>query len=222
MNGEALQELKDNLLLMGGIIESMLKESRQAAHSPSVEFARKVMERDLQVDKMEKDIDDQAISILSISQPVAKDLRFASAALKITTDIERMGDIIRNICERVEEIVSLPKKDLPEEILKLFDLTENAVEKSLDAFVEISSPMASEALVLDDEIDELHLNVFEDLIAEMKSNPELIETLLKHIYIAKNLERIADHAMNVAEQVIFVAEGLDVRHTDSEHTSSET
>jgi len=210
-----LSQLKEGLLLMGGSIESMMQEARDALLQRNPDLARKVIERDLQVDKMEKDTDELAISILALRQPAAKDLRFVSAALKITTDMERMGDEIVNICERAIELTKFPPRAPHEDISKIFDLSSALISKSLDAFVNLSSQEAGDLLMLDDEIDQLHRKIYLELVEQMKTDPAQIDSTMKYIYVAKHLERIADHATNIAEQVIFMVEGLDIRHTGS-------
>lgn len=211
---EELAQLKENLLLMGGVVESMMTETRDALVNSDPELARKIILRDQQVDKLESDTDEIAVSILSLQTLAPRDLRFVCAALKITTDIERMGDVVRNLCERIEELPSLPKLPLNEDLLKMFDLATNSIARSLDAFVNLSSQDATEALHLDHSIDELNEDLYRQFVEQMKKSPDQIEGLMKYIYVAKYLERIGDHAMNVAQQVIFVVEGVDVRHSD--------
>jgi len=210
---EDLGRLKDALLLMGGMIESMLKEANAALINNDATIASKVIDRDNQLDQMEKKVDELAIQILAIRQPAAVDLRFVTASMKICTDLERMGDIIVNICERVIELSLLkqlkPYHDLP----KMMELTANMISKSIDAFIRESPEIASEVLKSDDEIDHYFRFIYEELLEMMKKDPEAVERGMKLTFIAKHLERMADHATNIAEQVVFTVKGLDIRHS---------
>lgn len=209
-----LAQLKDDLLLMGGTVESMMQEARQALAQKNAELAQKIIERDAQVDTMETNIDELAISLLSLHQLAPRDLRFVSSALKITTDIERMGDVVRNICERVIELEALVEIPDPQHLFTLFDAVQEMITKALDSFVRSSSDEASKIIERDKTIDELNLTTYKEMLGVMQSSSDKVEVALKYVYISKYLERIGDHCKNVAEQVIFVAEGLDVRHTD--------
>lgn len=210
---EELFRLRDDLLLMGGIVESMLFEAKEALEKHSPKLARQVIDRDEQVDQMEKELDERAISILALRQPAASDLRFVAAALKIITEVERMGDVIRNICERILELEGLVHMQAPDELMSMFDKVHRLTGKCLDAFVKTSSDDAGRAVELDREIDEINRRMHVDLINRMKQEPQILESTLKYLYISKHLERISDHAVNIAEQVVFVEKGLDIRHT---------
>lgn len=212
-----LNSLKESLLLMGGVVESMLKEAQEAFRSKDPALARLVIERDDDVDRVEKSVDELAIQILALRQPAARDLRFVSTALKISKDLERMGDEVVNICERLSELADLgPSEDFNQVdqsgISKLFEMSQSAMTRSLDAFVSLSSQQAGEILKVDDQIDRLYKEVYLQFVKEMKQRPAEVERVLKLTAICKYLERIADHASNLAEEVIFVVEGLDIRH----------
>jgi phosphate transport system protein len=208
-----LSRLKDTLLLMGGMIESMLQETNQALLTNDAEAAFKIIERDKQLDQMEKKVDEQAIQILALRQPTAVDLRFVTASMKICTDLERMGDSLVNICERITELAKFPPlkpyKDLP----KMMQLTAVMITKALDSFVNQSLDLATEVLKSDDEIDELTHMIHRELIEMMKVDGQTVERAIKLISVSKYLERMADHATNIAEQVIFTIKGLDIRHS---------
>jgi len=210
---EDLVHLKDTLLLMGGMIESMLQETHEALVTDNPQMAAKVIDRDNQLDQMEKQVDEIAIQILALRQPTATDLRFVTACMKICTDLERMGDIIVNICERVIELSQYkpikPYEDLP----KMMKLTATMVTKALDAFVKQSLESADIVLRSDDEIDEYFRHIFGELVELMKLKPENVDVAMKLTFIAKYLERMADHATNIAEQVVFTVKGLDIRHS---------
>ncbi|PIR22567.1 MAG: phosphate transport system regulatory protein PhoU [Deltaproteobacteria bacterium CG11_big_fil_rev_8_21_14_0_20_45_16] len=205
-------QLKESLLLMGGSIESMMSEARVALQNRDATLALQIVDRDLQIDEMEKKCDELAISILSLSPISTKDLRFACSALKITTDMERMGDEIKNVCERIIELRDLPPIDEFPEVGQLFEMASNLVTKSLDAFVSFSSQEAGRTLPLDEELDRMHRKIYGQCRDRMLRHPEQIPSILKYMYLSKYLERIGDHATNISEQVIFMVEGLDIRH----------
>lgn len=209
-----LQSLKDGLLLMGGVVESMLSEAESALMGLDQELARRVQDRDQEVDQIEKHVDELAIQILALRQPAAVDLRFVTSALKISKDLERMGDEVKNICERIEEIGEAPKPHQTEDLFLMIKKCRHLIKCSLDSFVHLSSQEAGQVLELDDEIDRMHRRIRSDLTNAMKAQPSEVETASKLISMAKSLERIGDHAINVAEQVIFTVEGLDIRHED--------
>jgi phosphate transport system protein len=208
-----LEKLKSTLVLMGGMIESMLTETNQALLNNDGKLARQIIDRDNQLDQMEKKLDEIAIQILALRTPAASDLRMVTASMKICTDLERMGDIIVNICERVEELSRFqplkPYQDLP----RMMMATSRMITTSIDAFVKQSPDLAAVILSSDDEIDGYFKKIFDELISMIKENPASAEQAIKLIFIAKYLERMADHATNIAEQVIFTVKGLDIRHS---------
>jgi len=207
---EDLKRLKEMLLLMGGTVESMLTEAQEALVNDDKDLARKIIRRDTEVDALEKRVDQAAIEILAIRQPTATDLRFVTSAFKICTDLERMGDIVVNVCERITELSSIQTSD---QLLRMIELTKGMIALSLDAFVNQSVEIAAEVLDSDRDVDQLLRKVYDELIISMKKDPETIQIGIKLFFIAKYLERIADHATNIAEQVIFTVKGLDIRHS---------
>ena len=210
-----LEQLKESLLLMGGLIESMLTEVRDCVTQRDPVLANQIIARDRQLNQWEKDVDELAIQILALRQPAARDLRFVVAALKISTDLERVGDEIVNICERIFEIAELNSAMQSfDDLLSMLDLSGKLISRSLDSFVALDSQLAGSVLKDDQEVDDLHKKVIGDLLELMKLNSGLIVPAMKFISISKYIERIADHATNVAEQVIFMVEGLDIRHLD--------
>lgn len=210
---EDLSRLKDSLLLMGGLIESMLRDTSAALLTHDAETAMKIINRDNELDQLEKRVDEQAIMILALRQPAAQDLRFVTASLKICTDLERIGDITVNICERLVELSKFPPIKSYQDLPRMMDLTGKMISKAIDAFVNLSMDLASEVLSEDDEIDALYRLVWAEVLKSIKANPKVVESGMKLLFISKYLERIADHATNIAEQVIFTVKGLDVRHS---------
>jgi len=215
-----LASLKESLLLMGGIVESMLKEAFEAFNTSSLDLARMIIERDDDVDRVEKSVDELAIQILALRQPAARDLRFVSTALKISKDLERIGDEIVNVCERLVELTEMGEdlefSKIDQSHLKaLFLMSQEVMTKALDSFVSLSSQEAGEILTLDEKVDHKYRELYQEYVNLIENNPRLTRRILKVLFMAKYLERIADHATNFAEQVIFVVEGLDVRHEEN-------
>lgn len=198
---------------MGGTIESMLNETSEALMSSNALVAKRVIRRDREVDELEKKVDEQAIQILAIRQPAAIDLRFVTSAFKICTDLERMGDILVNICERIIELSESPQLKNYEILPRMMELTRAMIGGALDAFVNQSTDVATRVLESDREIDDLTRQVYRELVEIMKSDPLAVERGMKLFFIAKHLERLADHATNIGEQVVFTVKGLDIRHS---------
>jgi phosphate transport system protein len=208
-----LNSLKNKLLLMGGLIESMLDEVLVALARGDFQIAESIITRDRDVDQLEKQIDQAALEILALRQPNASDLRFVTSSFKICTDLERMGDSVVNICERIQEILRFGEMPQNELLPKMLLRTKLQISKALDAFVNQSTDMATEVLEGDTEIDQLTAEVYEAMTEAMKLNAGFIEVGMKIFSIAKHLERMSDHATNIAEQVVFVVKGLDIRHS---------
>ena len=198
-----LLELKKKILTMGGLVEAMIADSLAALTTRDSQLAEEVQRRDREVDRMEMESDDLAVRIIALRQPAAGDLRLIIAALKVTTDLERMGDLSVNIAERVVELNAEPQLkpyiDLPVMAEKVRAMTRDVVQ-------------ARRVLVADNEVDALNVQVFRELLTYMLEDAHTISRATRIIFISKYLERLADHATNVAEEVIFAIEGRDVRH----------
>jgi len=207
-----LDTLKTRLLTMGGSVEAMVADSLSALVTRDTDLATDVRGRDAEVDSLQMEVDDLTIRILALRQPAASDLRFLIAALKISTDLERVGDLAVNVAERVEELNAFPQLKPYIDLPRMTERVRQMIHKALDAFVEGNADRAREVLVEDQEVDDLNAQIFRELITFMLEDPKNIHRATGLIFIAKYLERIADHATNVAEDVIFVAEGRDVRH----------
>lgn len=207
-----LLELKKKILTMGGLVEAMIADSLTALTTRDSQLAEDVQSRDRQVDRMEMESDDLAVRIIALRQPAAGDLRLIIAALKVTTDLERMGDLSVNIAERVVELNAEPQLkpyiDLPIMVEKVRAMTREA----LDSFVTGDVDQARRVLIADNEVDALNVQVFRELLTYMLEDARTISRATRLIFISKYLERLADHATNVAEEVIFAIEGRDVRH----------
>ena len=209
---EELDDLKNRLLEMSGLVEAAVYRSVLALVEKDEDQAQQVLRNEARINQMEIEIDDLATQLLARQQPMASDLRFITAAIKINNDLERMADLAVNIVERalslIHEPVVRPLIDIPQ----MARLTESMVRKSLDAFVKRDAELARSVLVSDDAVDDLRDVIYEELIRFMQKDPAAIPQSVDLIFVARNLERIADHATNVAEDVLFLVEGVDVRH----------
>ena len=207
-----LGELKKKILTMGGTVEAMVADSLSALVTRDSELAENVQRRDLDVDRLEMESDDLAVRIIALRQPAAKDLRQIVAALKITTDLERMGDLAVNIAERVAELNIEPQLKPYVDLPRMVQKVRRMLSEALDCFMSGNAERAHEVLAADQEVDELHDQIFRELFTYMLEDARTISRATRLIFISKYLERIADHATNVAEEVIFAIEGRDVRH----------
>jgi phosphate transport system protein len=209
---EELEELQGRLLEMGGLVESAVYNSVLALSERSEARARQVLNNEARINQMEIEIDDCAVRLLALQQPMARDLRFLTAAIKINSDLERMGDLAVNIVERALSLMQqAPVKPLID-IPKLAQLAQSMVHKSLDSFVRRDAELARQVLLSDDAVDDLRDAIYEELVSFMERDPSTVSRSLDLIFVARNLERIADHATNIAEDVVFLVQGVDVRH----------
>ncbi|MBI5543968.1 MAG: phosphate signaling complex protein PhoU [Deltaproteobacteria bacterium] len=207
-----LHRLREQLLLMGAKVEEMIAGSMRALVERDSELARRLIAFDDQIDTLEVETDELCLHVLARRQPVASDLRFLTTALKLVTDLERIGDLAVNTCERVlelnEEEPLTPYVDLP----RMSERVQGMVREVLDAFVAGDADRARRVLTLDETIDELYGQLFRVLLTYMMENPRNIFRASRLQSIAKYLERIGDHATNIAEEVVFMIKGKDIRH----------
>jgi len=206
-----LEELNELLLRMGALVESSIRRSVQSLVDRDKEFAKAVMRDEPTVNQMQVDVDSRATRILALNQPVARDLRFLTATLKINTDLERMGDLAVNIAERAIALINRPAIKELEDIPRMAGLVQDMLLKSLDAFVKVDADLAQSVCPADDEVDALRDKVYTEMVEFMQRDPESVPAAVDLIFVARNLERIADHATNIAEDVIFLAKGVDFR-----------
>jgi phosphate transport system protein len=208
-----LDRIRQNLLRMAATVEGMVAEATEALLRRNSTFCRQVIERDREVDQMEVELDEVCHNVLCCRQPTASDLRFLVAVMKITGDLERIGDSAVNIAQSVlllNEQAPIPAHvDLPH----MSELARAMVRRSLDSFVSRDGSLALAVLRGDDEVDAVYKRLFRELESYMSADPSQVGRALHLLLIARNLERIADHATNVAEDVIYYVEGRDVRHS---------
>lgn len=197
---------------MGGLVESSIHESVLILIDRNASHADAVWLNEARINRCEIEIDDFAIRLLALQQPMAGDLRLITAAIKINTDLERMGDLAVNIVQRSVDLIKSPEANQLIDIPAMAKLAEGMVRKSLDAFVRRDAELARTVLRSDDDVDRLRTSVYRDLIALMQQDSSIIPQAVDLILISRHLERIADHATNIAEDTLFLIKGIDVRH----------
>jgi len=210
-----LTRLREQLLEMGGLVEAAIAASVRAVVERDAALAEQVKLKDRVVNRMEVAIDQACRRILALRQPAASDLRFITTALKIVTDLERMGDLAVNIAERAADLAQAPALRPLHDLAKLAQLSEAQLKRALDAFVTGDALEAEEVLKGDDHLDALYLKIFGELLGLMMEDPRSIRRATSLMFVAKHLERFGDHATNLAEMVIFMVRGTDVRHPRS-------
>ena len=209
---EELEELQSKLLEMGGLVEASIHNSVYALVERDEEKAKEVMWAEALINQKEMEIDDLATRLLALFQPMARDLRFITAVIKINSDLERMGDLAVNITERAMSLMKEPALRPLIDIPRIAELTESMVHRALDAFARGDAVMARDVLLSDDEVDHLRDSVYNELLLFMEEERTTVNRAVSLMFIAQNLERIADHATNIAEDVLFLVKGIDVRH----------
>jgi len=207
-----LTELQNKLLEMGGLVETSIRSSTRSLVERDEALAKSVWDVEARINRMDIDIDDFATRLLATQQPVARDLRFLTAAIKINSDLERMGDLAINIAERALSLIRRSEIKLLIDIPHMSRIVESMVHKSLDAFVQRDADLAQSVLLTDDEVDDLKNAVYRELLALTEQGKAPVPAAFDLIFVAHNLERIADHATNIAEDVLFLVKGIDVRH----------
>ena len=209
---QELTKLRQALLLMAGRVEDMIARSGQALVERDADMARKTIELDRAVNRAEVEIDEMGLLILAKRQPVASDLRFVTLVMKMVTDLERIADLAVNICERAIDMSDEEPLVVHPDISRMTEIVQTMVKDSLDALVNSSLDKAWDVIKRDDAVDELYQRVFTELLAEMRARPERMHVLIHLQSVAKWLERMGDHSTNLAELVIFMIDGRDVRH----------
>jgi len=210
---EELGELKTKLLRMAGLAEGQIDNALTSLITRDSALARQVIERDHQVNALDVEIDDDSIGLLALHQPAAHDLRLVTTVMKIATELERISDLAENVSERSIELNDEPQLKPYIDIPRMGNLARLMVKESIDAFVKEDATLARKVLTDDDFVDDLMEQLFRELLSFMIENPRTITRAIRLSFIAKYLERIADHATNVAELVVYLVEGKIIRHT---------
>jgi phosphate transport system protein len=207
-----LREVRANLVAMAEHVQRMIGQSVAALISGNLALALETISLDRKVNQLELETDELCLLVLALRQPPASDLRFVAFSLKMVTDLERIGDLAVNICERVRDLAPEPCRECPPELERMAELTCTMVRNAIDAFVRSDDALAASVLACDGDVDELYQVAFESLLADMTRDPAQVRRGVHLQSVAKWLERIGDHAANLAETAIFVIKGKDVRH----------
>ena len=215
-----IAQLKNSILQFGTIVEESISRSNTALFKRDVELAQKVIANDTEIDRLEVELEEECLKVLALYQPVAADLRFVVAVLKINNDLERIGDLASNIAKTVSQLTITGPFELPEEISSMAKQVEEMVKNSLDAVVKADPDLARQVRKEDDIVDAGRHTVRKLVIQQIKKDPEKVEGLLQINSISKHLERIADMATNIAEDVIYMVEGEIVRHQHRDDVTS--
>jgi len=208
----SLDDLKEKLLVMAGMAEQSIQRAVEAYRTRDLSICDLVDRGELAINRFEREVDQMALDLLAMEQPMAIDLRFILAVIKINADLERVGDAATTISDRVRELEAFPVADLPVDTPKMASLAAAMVRKSLQAFIEADARLAESVLSMDDAVDKLNETAYFTLLNVMKTEPHLAPQALTALMISRALERVADHATNIAEDVIFWVRGADVRH----------
>ena len=209
---DELTHLKETVLRMGGLAEKMTHRAVQALVERKREMFPEVKEMEQQVNQLHMDIDEIALGMIALRQPTAKDLRFITAAMKINTDLERIGDQAINIVEQAEKLLSVPPVKPLIDIPRMAEIAEEMLKAALDAFVQGNDELAYRTILRDDSVDQLKDQVFRELLTFMMADASTIPRSMDLILVSRHLERVADHATNICEDVIFMVKGKDIRH----------
>ena len=209
---QGLDDLRQKLLRMGGLAEQAVDRARQAYVDRDLTRCQIILEGETLINAAEREIDEAAFDLLAMQQPMAVDLRFILAVTKINSDLERVGDQAVNIAERVMDMTELPAVDLPIDIARMGAAVSAMVRRALESFIEGKAELAQAVLEMDNVVDRMKDDAFIQLVKTMNQRPEVVRQALDALLIARNLERVADHATNIAEDVIFWVQGSDVRH----------
>jgi phosphate transport system protein len=212
---DELAELRARLLTLGGKVESEIAESVRALAERDTKLAEAVLGADREVNRLEIEIDERCRRLLVLRQPAASDLRFITTAMKIVVDLERIGDLAVNIAERAIDLNQSPPLRPLHDLTKLCELCQKQLRGALDAFVDADADKAEQVIKGDELVDALYHNLFNELLALMMEDNRNIRRANSLLFVAKHLERLADHATNVAEMVIYMVRGTDVRHPHS-------
>ena len=209
---QELDKLKERVLAMGGFVEDAIRKSIKALVERDRELALKVINGDAVVNNFDVEIEEECIRILATRQPTGSNLRFVTTAIKIITDLERMGDLAVDLCERAVELLDEPPLKPYIDIPRMAEASQKMLKDSLDAFVEKDPDLAMKVCAADDFVDNLNQQIFNELLVYMLQDPRNIARAVRLTYVAKYLERVGDHATNIAEMVVYMVKGKVIRH----------
>jgi phosphate transport system protein len=207
-----LDKLKRRILALGALVEERVRLAIKAVETRDGDLAKTIIEADAEIDDMEVEVEEECLKIIALHQPVAVDLRFISAVIKINNDLERIGDEAVNIAERVANIARRPPMAVPFQFERMAEKTENMLKSSLDALIHLDVDLAYKVCLMDDEVDDMNRDTYDRVKDAIKESPDRVAYLINLLFVSRHLERIADHATNIAEDVIYMIEGVISRH----------
>jgi phosphate transport system protein len=207
-----LAKIKKKLLALGTMVEERVRMAVQATDARDAELAKHIIQLDHEIDEMEVEVEEECLKILALYQPVAVDLRFLVAVIKITNELERIGDQAVNIAQRVEVIGKFPADQIHFDHLQMAEKSQSMLKASLDALVNLDIDLAFKVLTMDDEVDAIQKNAYDIIKAKLGEQTDQIGFLINQLLVSRHLERLADHATNIAEEVIYLIEGEIIRH----------
>jgi len=207
-----IERLKKKILSLGAFVEDNVRKAVKSIEERDSKLASQIIESDLEIDHAEVEVEEECLKILALHQPVAIDLRFVIAVIKINSDLERIGDLAVNIAEQAFFLAAHEKVDIPFDFAGMSEKAQRMLTMSLDALVRMDSALARTVCALDDEVDAMHRDMYGQVQDGIRRRPEQLESLTHLISVSRCLERIADHATNIAEDVIYMLEGEIVRH----------
>ncbi|MEE4600994.1 MAG: phosphate signaling complex protein PhoU [Desulfobacteraceae bacterium] len=207
-----LEKIKKQILSLGAKVEEQVRMATQAVEAHDAELAKQIIKSDFEIDEMEVEIEEECLKILALHQPVAVDLRFLIAVIKINNDLERIGDQAVNIAERVDVIAKLDLSEFFFDYTAMGEKVQDMLKMSLDALVNMDYDTAYSVVMRDDEVDQIKVDAYDRIKQAMSKHPDKIGYLINLLLISRHLERLADHATNIAEEVIYLIEGEIVRH----------
>jgi phosphate transport system protein len=212
---QRLEDLKEQLLEMAGLAEQAIQRAIESYRERDLSICDLVSQGELAINRLEREIDQAALDLLAMEQPMASDLRFILSVIKINAELERVGNAAKSISDRVRHMERMAAAELPVNIPRMAELASAMVRKSLQSFIEADAETARSILTMDDAVDAMNKAAFKSLIKVMEEQSHLAPQALNALMISRSLERVADHATNIAEDVIFWVEGADVRHHKS-------
>ena len=217
-----IEKLKKELLALGAIVEELLRKAMRALQGRDTKLAREVIDADERVDMREVELEESGLKIIALHQPVAIDLRFIVSVLRINSDLERIGDLAVNIAERASYLAGAESSAIAIDFTPMAEKAQEMLTKSLDAFVNMDPNLARQVLDMDNEVDAMNRQMYCMIYDLIRRNPEDVEVLLHLLSASRHLERIADHATNIAEDVIYMVDGNIVRHKPEEYPAADT
>lgn len=207
-----LQKLKKRILSLGAMVEERVRMAIKAVETRDEKLAKRIIEMDREIDENEVEVEEECLKILALHQPVAVDLRFISAVIKINNDLERIGDQAVNIAERVVSIARRPQVTVPFDYKLMAEKTETMLKESLDALVNLDADLAHKVCLKDDEVDDINREIYDKVKEAIRSHPDRVGYMINLLLVSRHLERIADLTTNIAEEVIYLIEGEISRH----------